>query len=123
MHLEECTGVVPTNSRRARDGQTSLAARALFDEAGQERKIAGKIGEHGLQIALDRTGRAPARPLVSFVGVSPQSELARDGLLDRLAIGQIGRAARTGADEVGLVQGEALGERRHLDQAAQALRH
>src|SRR3970282_2672114 len=34
---------------------------------------------------------------------------------------QVRRAARAAADEVGLFQREALGERRHLDQAAHTL--
>ena len=42
--------------------------------------------------------------------------------MDRAAVGEIRRAARAAAQEVGLVQRQALGERRHLDEPADPLR-
>src|SRR5712691_1681970 len=54
--------------------------------------------------------------------VTPHGELTRNDLLNRLAVRKIDRAAPAGADEVSLVQGQALGERWHLDKAAQAFR-
>jgi len=101
--------------------QTTLTSRALLHEGRQQWKVAGQVGEHRLQIALDGPGSAAPRALRGLARVAPLGELARDRLLDRLAVCEVGRTARASADEVGLVQREALGQRRHLDQAGHAL--
>ena len=54
--------------------------------------------------------------------VAPERELLAHRLLHGLAIGQVGRAARPGADEVGLVERQTLGERRDLDDATDRVR-
>src|SRR5262249_30447312 len=68
------------------------------------------------EIPFDWPRGATAGALGRFAGLTPQTELVRDRLLNRLPVREIDRAARAGADEVGFVEGEALGERRHLDQ-------
>ena len=74
-----------------------------------------------LEIALDRTRRPPPATVADIRAGTPLRELARDGLLDGFALGQVHTAPRAAAYEVGLVQREALRERRTLDQTGDAV--
>src|SRR5207247_7868343 len=101
--------------------QPPLTASTRLDERRAEGELAGEVDQDSFEIALDGPGGAPPRGLTRVSRVAPERELARDRLLDRLAIGKVGRAARAAADEVGFVERQTLGEARHLDQAADAL--
>ena len=102
-------------------GQSSLAPGPLLHERCQQRELVREIGQYSFEIPLHGPRGPPPRALRGLAGVAPQLKLTRDRLLDRLSIREVRRAARSGADEVGLVQREALGKRRHLDQAGHAL--
>src|SRR5262249_37991752 len=83
------------------------APRPPLDEGRQERKFIGQVRENRLEIPFDWPRGATAGALGRFAGLTPQTELVRDRLLNRLPVREIDRAARAGADEVGFVEGEA----------------
>ena len=83
--------------------------------------MVGEVDEYGFEVALDRPRGARPGALTLFARVTPKGELPGHRLLNRLAIGKIGGAARAGPDEVGLVEGQALGEPGRLDEAAHVL--
>ena len=93
----------------------------MLDQAREQREVVREIREHAFQIALHRASTAAACTLGGLARVPPFRELMRDGLLDRLAIGEIRGAARAGPDEVALVEREAFGQGRDLDEAADVL--
>ena len=97
--------------------QPLLPAGAMIDERAQQRKVVREILEHALEIALEPHG---ARPRLAVARIAPRGELARDDLLDRLAIGEIRAAARAGADEIVLAERQAGREVRRFDQAGDA---
>jgi hypothetical protein len=90
--------------------------------AREEREVVGEIREDRFEVAFDRTRGATPGALVGRRGITPGGELVRDGFLDGLAVGEVGRAAAADADEVRLVQRQALGQRGHLDDAADVVR-
>src|SRR5437867_2187419 len=104
------------------DRQPSLPSGARLDERGEQRKVVGQVVQHALEIALHGPRHAPAALLGLIADVAPRGELPRHRLLEELPVSEIGRPAGPDADEVGLVQGEALGQRRYLDQPADPLR-
>src|SRR5438046_8336374 len=88
--------------------QPPLTASTLLDERREEGELVGEVDHDSFEIALDGPGGAPPRGLTRVSRVAPERELARDRLLDRLAIGKVGRAARAAADEVGFVERQTL---------------
>jgi hypothetical protein len=102
-----------------RQRQALLASRALVHERPQEREVVGEILEHALEIPLEADA---ARPRLVLPGIAPFLQLARDDLLDGLAVGEVGGATRAGADEVVLAERQARREIGRLDDRADSER-
>src|SRR5256885_8316642 len=100
---------------QAADGHPLSPTRAMLDQCRQQREAARQVDENLLEVPLDGSQRTPPHSLGGLGVLSPDGELARDDLLQRLAIGEINRAALASATAVDLVQRQARRERRRLD--------
>src|SRR5206468_7498318 len=78
----------------------SLPSATPIHQRGDERELAGELGQGAFHVSFEHA--IPAVAAAQVGRIAPGSELSRDRLLQGLAVGKIDRASFTRSEEVAL---------------------